>query len=558
MIDTEQFYPTPKELLEKIFKDTDWRTVSSILEPSAGNGDICDYMMDAAGRSPYYNRSLDIDCIEINENRRAALKGKNYRVIYDDFIRFQTYKQYDLIAMNPPFVDGERHLLKALEMQKNGGCIMCILNAETLKNPYTKERKLLVQKLGEIEASVEYLQSAFSQAQIRTDVEVAVIKASIPQAEDVSYIFSQLRKSKKYAEKAADDSHTDVAVNDIVEAIVKQCGMETDAGIRLIREYRGMKPDIMDSFDSDGYTNPIITMKVGQHDASINQYVTAVRRKYWSALFRNPKFIRGMTSEMQSRYLAKVNELEKYDFNKYNIRTVQVEMSRHMTGSIEKCIMDLFDELSYRYSMGREKNIHYFNGWKTNQAWIINRKVIFPVYDVFCGIFHKFRYSYSVCQKLSDIEKVFDYLSGMASGSSPLPYILQQAEDRQESKNIEFRYFTCNFYKKGTCHLVFRDEELLKKFNIFGARQKGWLPPAYGRRTYQGMDKEERAVVDSFEGKDSYGETCERPEYYLYEPRDRQDMLELLDNAGAQSSVQSKKAVEAKAWSAVGRKGGAA
>ena len=282
-MDTEQFYPTPKELLKKIFKDTDWRTVSSILEPSAGNGDICDYI-------------------------------------------------------------------------------------------------------------------------------------------------------------------TDVAVNDIVEAIVMQCEMEMDAGIRLIRDYWGMKPDIMDSFDSDGYKSPIITMKVGQHDASINRYVTAVRRKYWSALFRNPKFIRGMTSEMQSSYLAEVNELEKYDFNRYNIRTIQVEMSKHMTGSIEKCIVDLFDELSYRHSMGCEKNIHYFNGWKTNQAWMINRKVIIPVYDVFCNIFHKFRYSYSVGQKLSDIEKVFDYLSGAVSGSSPLPYILRQAEDMQESKNIEFRYFTCNFY----------------------------------------------------------------------------------------------------------------
>ena len=29
-MDTEQFYPTPKELLEKIFKDTDWRTVPHI------------------------------------------------------------------------------------------------------------------------------------------------------------------------------------------------------------------------------------------------------------------------------------------------------------------------------------------------------------------------------------------------------------------------------------------------------------------------------------------------------------------------------------------------
>ena len=57
-MNTEQFYPTPNELLEKIFKDTDWRTVSSILEPSAGNGDICDYMMDVADQYPYCTKPL--------------------------------------------------------------------------------------------------------------------------------------------------------------------------------------------------------------------------------------------------------------------------------------------------------------------------------------------------------------------------------------------------------------------------------------------------------------------------------------------------------------------
>ncbi len=118
---------------------------------------------------------------------------------------------------------------------------MCILNAETLRNPYTNERKLLVRKLEELGASIEYLQSAFSQEEIRTEVEVAIIKVSIPQAEDVSYIFNQLRKSAKYAEKESDWKNTDVAVNDIVEPIVCQCEMEMEAGIRLIREYHEKK-----------------------------------------------------------------------------------------------------------------------------------------------------------------------------------------------------------------------------------------------------------------------------------------------------------------------------
>lgn len=527
-MDTEQFYPTPRELLETIFCDADWREIGTVLEPSAGNGNICDYIMEKAGEYPHYNRSLDMDCIEINLNRQATLKGKGYRVVYDNFLDFQTHKQYDLIAMNPPFAAGVRHLLKALEIQKNGGSILCILNAETLKNPCTNERKLLVRKLKEYGAAVEYRQSAFSEAEIQTDVEVAVIKVSIPQTEDVSYIFEQLRKAPKYAEMERPWENTDVAVGDIVEAIISQYEMELDAGIRLLREYWAMKPKIMNSFDKDAYKTPIITMKVCDGDASVNRYVKAVRRKYWSALFKNPKFIGGMTSEMQSCYLSKVGKLENYDFNQYNIRTIQIEMMNHMTRSIEKCIVDLFDELSYRHSMGCEKNIHYFDGWKTNKAWIINKKVIIPVYDVFSDIWNKFRFSYSATQKLYDIEKVFDYLAGIPSGNSSLPYILRKSEDEQESKNIELRYFTCNFYKKGTCHIIFKDEELLKKFNIFGARQKGWLPPAYGRKAYRKMDDEEKAVVDSFEGEASYAETCSRPEYYLYEPKEERNMLELL------------------------------
>lgn len=526
-MNNEQFYPTPEELLKEAFKDVDFCRIGSILEPSAGTGNICDYIVKKADQHPFYNRSLDIDCIEINENRRASLKGKGYKVVYDNFLTFHTHKQYDLIAMNPPFAEGAKHLLKALDMQKNGGNIICILNAETLRNLYSNERKDLYRKLEDYDAEITYHSSAFSQAEVRTDVEVAVIRVNIPEAEDVSYIFEDLRKSPKYAEKSTEWEDTEIAVNDIVEAIICQYEMELDAGIRLIHEYWGMEPHIMNTFDDSSYNRPILTLKVGDRDLSINRFVERVRQKYWSALFQNPKFVKGMTSNMQSQYLSKVGELKGYDFTKYNIRTIQIEMSKHMVSSIEDCIIRLFDELSYRHSMGCEKNIHYFNGWKTNESWIINKKVIIPMYDVFDDIFHKFRYSYGVTQKLSDIEKVFDYLSGHISGNSDLPGILQRAENLQESKNLEFKYFTCTFYKKGTCHIVFKDEELLKKFNIFGAQHKGWLPPGYGKKAYDEMEQEGKEVIDSFEGKNSYERTCARSDHYLYDPNGQVMRLEM-------------------------------
>ena len=70
-------------------------------------------------------------------------------------------------------------------------------------------------------------------------------------------------------------------------------------------------------------------------------------------------------------------------------------------------------------------------------------------------------------------------------------------------------------YKKGTAHLVFKDLDLLEKFNLFACQKKGWLPPTYGKKRYKDMSAEEKAVVDSFQGKAKYEEIMARADYYL-------------------------------------------
>ena len=79
------------------------------------------------------------------------------------------------------------------------------------------------------------------------------------------------------------------------------------------------------------------------------------------------------------------------------------------------------------------------------------------------------------------------------------------------------KYFSVTFYKKGTCHIVFNNEELLKKFNIFGSQHKGWLPPCYGKKNYKDMTKEEKEVIDEFEGEKSYKETMNNKKYFLFD-----------------------------------------
>ena len=64
---------------------------------------------------------------------------------------------------------------------------------------------------------------------------------------------------------------------------------------------------------------------------------------------------------------------------------------------------------------------------------------------------------------------------------------------------------------------MFNDDELLKKFNIFGSQHKGWLPPSYGKKAYEDMTTEEKAVVNDFEGEKEYKKVMNNSRYYLFD-----------------------------------------
>lgn len=75
------------------------------------------------------------------------------------------------------------------------------------------------------------------------------------------------------------------------------------------------------------------------------------------------------------------------------------------------------------------------------------------------------------------------------------------------------------FFKKGTCHIWFNDQELLDKFNIFGSQRKGWLPPSYGHKQYEEMSQEERQTVDNFQGKTEYERVMRNKAFYLVDSK---------------------------------------
>lgn len=526
--DNKDLYPTPKKIIDKMMFDLDLKLIRSILEPSAGKGNIVEELKrKEKSNDRYYSRKIqfDIDCIEIDQNLQHILKGKNFHVVHNDFLTYDTFKEYDLIIMNPPFSNGCKHLLKALEMQRrNGGAVVCILNEETLRNPCTNDRQDLQRKLTDYNAKIEFMQDSFLDAERKTAVEIALVKVQLPKVQRRSFILEGLQKAYEQKEFIKEEN-TQLIDGDFFKAIVKQYQLEVEAGIKLIKEYFAMQPFILSEFGKDENTGEIvqkggciISMKINNNSISVNEYIKSVRRKYWEALFKNKKFIGQLTNNLRSEFYNKVEELSDYDFSLYNIYQLKIDMQKQVGKGIEDTLMKLFEEFSnkYHYYDETSKNIHYYNGWKTNKAWIINKKIIIPLraYNVYFGYYNPS--DNKVIDKLQDIEKCFNYLDGGLTEAIDLEESLNFAEEYGETKNIQLKYFTVTFYKKGTCHIVFNNEELLKKFNIFGSQHKGWLPPAYGKKAYKDMTEEEKTVVNEFEGEKEYNKVISNKKYYLF------------------------------------------
>jgi hypothetical protein len=525
LLNNKDFYPTPVSLLDKMFSGLKTLRISTVLEPSAGAGDMADfisYKFKICGRE----KDLDLDTVELDEQLTHILKGKKYKVVHDDFMTYSTYKSYDLIAMNPPFSNGDKHLLRAIEMQKYGGQIVCILNAETLRNTFSNTRKDLARKLQELDADIEYLQNEFTDAKRKTGVEIALIKIDIPYEDEPSVILDHLKKAKDAHGELEDQN--DLMDGDVFKVIVEQYDFEVSACVKLINEFYTVTPKFLKDFAGTKERSILsLTMSnsnsnyMVRRDELLNDFIKEVRYKYWKAFFQFKDIRCFLTEKLQIKYQNKLQELRDYEFSLRNIYTLRLELHKEMSVGVEECIIELFDYLSYQYSYagdGYSKNIHYFNGWKTNKSWIINKKVIVPLNA--WGNIWGYNPRSETEDKLLDIEKSLNYLAhGTTSSredSIDLSKRLDLAKKESETKNIQLNYFKVTFFKKGTCHIEFTDLELLKKLNIFGSQKKKWLPPAYGKAKYKDMTKEEKAMVDEFEGKGSYDKMMKDPKHFIY------------------------------------------
>lgn len=507
MLTNKNFYPTPPHLITKMICKLQSKS-RRILEPSAGKGDLIDGISNSYKFSQY--NKPEISAIEIDPVLQATLRGKRIKLIDSDFLAYSGPDKFDAIIMNPPFDDGDKHLHKALDIMYRGE-IVCLLNAETLRNPHTNSRKDLIRRLAELGADIEYITGAFTAAERKTSVEIALVYVDIKrQVEDD--LFTDCDDHAARAHQTVTDKH-EVSTGRTLEELVAdyndiiQTGQETILGyfrnVRKIGAYLSLGQT--DSRDRNRYASAEdLTTKM---QATLNTLLADVRKTYWRKTLDLKEVRSRLTSKKAAEFEAAMQDRCHMDFTESNIRQFVLNLIGGYEQMLIDAVVDLFDRFTIRHTWSEdnrhEKNIHYFNGWKTNKAFKVGRRVVIPVPGSYGGPFRGYSgwdLDYRATESLCDIDVCMSYFDGMKDAVSLVDGIKAAFATGDNSGESTYFKFIC--HKKGTIHLTFKNEDILRRFNVVACRGKGWLPGDFGARPYAALTAPEQAVVSSFDGSE--------------------------------------------------------
>lgn len=526
------FYPTPDDLIERMLSKVKGHP-AKILEPSAGKGDI----VETLGRFYGDYRSVDISAIEIDEDLQATLIGKGIKVIDTDFLAYAGPDKWDLIIANPPFLEGDKHLMKAMDIMYNGE-IVFLLNAETLKNPHTNLRMDLVKRLTKLNAEIEYLDLAFRDAERSTDVECALIYINIEREieDDLFECCTDGEQTIKGPDEK--DREYEISTGKTIEELVAEYNQTIRIGTETIMAYFKNYPKIWKYIGlntepkNHSVEDKTLTKKVQNH---LNELLRTVRTDYWRRTLDLKEVRSRLTQKKQAEFEEGLKQRCHMDFTESNIRQFVLNLMGGFEQNLIDAVLEIFDLFTIKHSYGErgefEENVHYYNGWKTNRAFFVNKKVIIPLgyQSFFDKMFNQWKVNYTVKDKLRDIDVVANYFDGMPNYTT-ITEAIENAfrgdyingrftqSSNVQTKGIKSTYFTVNVFKKDTIHIIFNSDDILRRFNIAACRGKGWLPGSYGTKPYQDMEPEEKAVVDSFEGQLSYTKHLNQP---LFAPGNR-------------------------------------
>jgi len=574
-----QFYPTPAALAARCWAKFNQRNVRRLLEPSAGRGDL---IPPGLFEKRYSGREIEIDCVEIDITHHPTLREHGFHVIGQDFMDMTAEQgyAYSHIVMNPPFRYGADHLLHAWEILYEGE-IVAILNAETVENPFSEQRKYLARLINE-HGDVEYAEMAFgadSDAQRTTDVRIAIVhltKQGPPVSEVVGDLLGDLKRrgdafrGDRHALDGEGEIYGEMALQGVtrgeIESLVLVAKAATEARIDEVRakhramHYTGMLGLSPEALVAAGLRTSLqeCADEAAQKQASraaqqtrqtefrsalasdIAEAAAEVNKAAWTSLFNRQSVTSKVSSQVAKSLSTQMDEFAQMQFNERNI-DLFIGGLLDSAGSItDQMMLDVFFGLM-TYHTG---NAVFYRGWKSNDVHRIGmrlrkRRLILPRLASYGSI------DCSSLTFLSDVDKVFCMLDSMIWEPGRDGSLESMARDTRHHPNgtrLHGTYFDLRYYAgTNTGHVFPRREDLVDRLNRVVGRLRQWLPPvddAIGDDFWEAYDLAEKfsdqcvadAIRDMPVGADNAWRLLRRAEGkkpHLYD--DEQEMLDRLE-----------------------------
>ncbi len=482
-MDNLQFYPTPPDLARRMWKKFKNDFVR-VLEPSAGNGDLlCNHPFEYEwGR----RGAPGIDCCEIDVSRHATLRASRFNVVGLDFLQYGSGAHYSHIIMNPPFAEGAKHVLKAWDILWDGE-IVAIVNAETIRNPFTRERQFLAKLIG-AHGEVEFVEGAFAVGEVerKTDVDVAIVYLRKRANADsiVGDLLAELRRDTN-AEGLA-GQYKEFNALALPNSAVENMVIAFDAAVQSMR-------DSVFSEARAGYYASLLGATMAERSGEMEKKSAKVSAEWvqkqigeryldlkdraWTNILRSSNITSRLSSAVQRRLESEFEQIKQLEFTVSNIYGFICGLIDQQGRLQIDMICDVFDEICKFHS----ENACWFKGWKSNDRHraglrIKTTRFILPGHKVESW---NRDLSWDSRRMLADFDKVF----AMLAGDSEPPMGLEATfsanfEDLKRGARVRSSYFEVRFFPgAGTIHFFPRDKKLIDRLNRVVGRHRAWLPP---------------------------------------------------------------------------------
>jgi len=472
----KEFYPTPADVIERMMANTDV-TNKVILEPSAGRGDIVDWL--------YQHSAQDVIACEIEPNLRAIMQSK-CRLIGEDFLKLdaEPISHIDFIVMNPPFFSADKHIMHAWEIAPDGCEIISLCNSETLHRQHTGSRRLLYELVTDFGYS-ESFGDCFQWADRQTDVDVSIVHLYKPKTSEQEFEgYFDANEEFEHCETPGMMSYN------VIREIVNRY-------VFCVKEYDNVLASAVKITQMSG---PIrlekltFTCSTEQQPIERQTFKKELQKNAWRYIFGEMNMKKYVTTSVMNDINKFVEQQTQIPFTMKNIyKMFELIVGTH-SERMDKVLVDAFDTICSYSSMNSTAG----EKWKTNSNYKVNQNFIRP-YMVKVGWHGDMDLGYSSSDRMEDVIKGLCYLTGTDYNNTTKLYDFINKMKPEWGKWYSWGFFEIKGYKKGTMHFRFTDVKVWERFNRQVGKIKGWQIPRETDHKTTGRERTKSNQVEVFE-----------------------------------------------------------